>query len=177
MSTPLHPCPACRRHVFEDACDCPFCGAKLAPGSCAKVAPPPGYRRMSRAARLAAGAALAGVSACFSGSAAYGAYMPSDASTDNAGEGGASAAGADGKGGAAAGAAGEGGAAAAGGRGIGGAPAGGAAGHPAAGGNGGRPSPTGTGGALYGGPPASGGAAGPVPVYGAAPVPTGKDNG
>lgn len=173
--SPLHPCPACQRHVFADACDCPFCGAKLSPASCAKVgAPPAGYRRMSRGARLAAGAALAGVSACFSGSSAYGLPAPWDAATDTPRDTAS-----DGIGGAGEGGAGEGGSAAggAGGGGAGGvSAAGGDAGHGAAGGGGGS-SPTGMGGTIYGGPPGRGGNGGPVPVYGAAPVKTDKTNG
>lgn len=94
MSQPLHPCPACARHVFADTCQCPFCGAKLSPESCAKTAPPPGYRRMSRAARVAAGATLAGAAALLGCSSAYGipprdsldatADAPQDAGTDGA---------------------------------------------------------------------------------------------
>jgi len=65
MSQPLSPCPACQRHVFADACECPFCAAKLSPDRCARAQVlPPGYYRMSRAARLAAGAALIGATAC-----------------------------------------------------------------------------------------------------------------
>jgi len=87
MSQPLSPCPACQRHVFADACECPFCAAKLSPERCAKAqALPPGYYRMSRAARLAAGAALIGATAC-SYATEYGSppIDHRDASADSAG--------------------------------------------------------------------------------------------
>lgn len=83
MSNPLHPCPACQRHVFADACECPFCGAKLSPATCAKLpTPPPNYRGMSRAARIAVGASLVGAAACFRAGSAYGAAYVEDAKAD-----------------------------------------------------------------------------------------------
>jgi len=62
MSTPLIPCPSCSRHVFTNACVCPFCEVRLrvcdVPHATAPTA------GLSRAARVAAGAALVGVAAC-----------------------------------------------------------------------------------------------------------------
>ena len=60
--TCLLPCPACRRHVRDSEPTCPFCAATLP--CVAAVAGP--RRRMSRAALFAAGATLAGVTACSS---------------------------------------------------------------------------------------------------------------
>jgi hypothetical protein len=60
----LVPCPSCNRHVFADACACPFCAAALSGHSCA---PPAQRGRLGRAARMAAAASLLGVSACLSG--------------------------------------------------------------------------------------------------------------
>jgi len=60
----LAPCPACGRHIATDETICPFCAAAL-PDSFRQAntcrRPPPG--RLSRAARLAAGAALIAVPA------------------------------------------------------------------------------------------------------------------
>ena len=77
----LAPCPACKRHVATDETTCPFCAAALPDSfrealSCRK---PPG--RLSRAAMLAAGAALIGVEAC-SGASAYGTNPIPDAGAD-----------------------------------------------------------------------------------------------
>jgi hypothetical protein len=58
------PCPACNRHVVTDETACPFCTAAL-PESFRLQSPAvrrPG--RLSRAAMLAAGAALMGTEAC-----------------------------------------------------------------------------------------------------------------
>ena len=58
------PCPACNRHVLSAETACPFCTAAL-PESLRLQTPaprPPG--RLSRAALLAAGAALMGAEAC-----------------------------------------------------------------------------------------------------------------
>ena len=89
MSQPLAPCPSCNRHVFADACACPFCEAKLRVCEAARTVAPNAH--LSRAARLAAGAALVGVAAC--GSAVpkppYGAPPPHDASADTAADSGA----------------------------------------------------------------------------------------
>lgn len=75
----LAPCPACGRHIAIDETTCPFCAAALPDSfrqanACRRS--PPG--RLSRAARLAAGAALIGVQASCSGSA-YGTSAPYDA--------------------------------------------------------------------------------------------------
>jgi len=175
MSQPLHPCPACQRHVFADACVCPFCAAKLPAGTCAKAAPPPGHRGMSRAARVAAGASLVGVAACFSTGAAYGAAYVEDAKADTPQDAGSDGVGgaSSGEGGAGEGGSGEGGAAAGGAGGF--TAAGGGAGH-AAGGAGGQSTLPGTGGTIYGGPPGTGGG-GPAPMYGASPTVPGKTSG
>jgi hypothetical protein len=99
-SSHLCPCPACNRHVLTDAGVCPFCQAALPATFCAAATPPAARGRMSRAARLLAGATLVGVSACSSTQTEpqpvplYGAPIPVDAS----GAGGA--AGSDGAGGA-----------------------------------------------------------------------------
>ena len=100
-SSHLCPCPACNRHVMTDAGICPFCQAALPATPCATTAPAAAApARMSRAARLLAGATLVGVSACSSTQPEptpvpfYGAPIPVDAS----GAGGA--AGSDGAGGA-----------------------------------------------------------------------------
>ena len=88
MSTShLCPCPACNRHVKTDAGVCPFC----------EMPPAPAARpRLSRAARLLAGATLVGVSACSSTEPVpvpvYGAPIPQDAAADagpDSGAGGA----------------------------------------------------------------------------------------
>ena len=83
MTASLIPCPSCNRHVFTDACTCPFCATRLhvcaAPRAMAPTA------GLSRAARVAAGAALVGVAACGSGTMPapmYGAPPPVDASSD-----------------------------------------------------------------------------------------------
>jgi len=80
----LAPCPACNRHVATDETACPFCAAALPDSfrdalSCRK----PLRGRLSRAAMVVAGAALAGAEAC--GSSAiplYGAFPPPDAGAD-----------------------------------------------------------------------------------------------
>jgi hypothetical protein len=91
MTASLIPCPSCSRHVFTDACTCPFCATRLrvceAPRAMAPAA------GLSRAARVAAGAALVGVAACGSGTPMprppYGAPPPVDASMEaGAGAGG-----------------------------------------------------------------------------------------
>lgn len=98
-SSHLCPCPACNRHVMTDAGVCPFCQAALPATFCETSAPAAARARMSRAARLLAGATLVGVSACSSTQPEptpvpyYGAPIPVDAS----GAGGA--AGSDGAGG------------------------------------------------------------------------------
>jgi len=81
----LCPCPACNRHVKTDAGVCPFCEAAL-PESFCEIPPASAARpRLSRAARLLAGATLVGVSACSSTEMQpvpvvhYGAPIPVDA--------------------------------------------------------------------------------------------------
>ena len=74
----LAPCPACGRHIATDETTCPFCVAAVPDSfrqanACRRV--PPG--RLSRAARLAVGAALIGVQASC-GSSAYGTSIPYD---------------------------------------------------------------------------------------------------
>ena len=85
-SSHLCPCPACNRHVMTDAGICPFCQAALPATPCATTAPAAAApARMSRAARLLAGATLVGVSACSSTQPEpgpvpyYGAPIPVDA--------------------------------------------------------------------------------------------------
>lgn len=165
MSQQLQPCPACQRHVFADACDCPFCGAKLSPESCVRPAsPPPDHRGMSRAARVAAGATLLGAAACFTtGSFAYGSppYVAPDAAADGAQD-----------------AAGDGSPGGRGGGGAGGQGGQGGAGQGGQGGQGGRPSPIGTGGApVYGSPPGTGGDRGVTPLDGGATPDAGTTKG
>ena len=74
----LAPCPACGRHIAIDETTCPFCVAALPDSfrqenACRRL---PGGR-LSRAARLAAGAAFIGVQASCAGSA-YGTSAPYD---------------------------------------------------------------------------------------------------
>ena len=92
MSIGLCPCPACNRHVMTDAGVCPFCQAAL-PATFCQTSPPPAARgRMSRAARLLAGATMVGVSACSSQSVSvappYGRPPPFDAARADSGTGG-----------------------------------------------------------------------------------------
>lgn len=102
-SSHLCPCPACNRHVMTDAGVCPFCQTAL-PASFCSAAPAPAARgRMGRAAMVLAGATMAGVSACSSGTprviAPYGISPPFDAGIVNnqdAGSGAGGAAGNDG---------------------------------------------------------------------------------
>jgi hypothetical protein len=89
MSTSrLCPCPACNRHVKTDASVCPFCEAALPESFCATPPASAARPRLSRAARLLAGATLVGVSACSSTETPpvpivhYGAPIPVDAATD-----------------------------------------------------------------------------------------------
>jgi hypothetical protein len=84
----FEPCPACQRHVVTAETVCPFCAAPL-PESFRSVARLPPRGRMSRAALLAAGAGATLLSACFTGSSAYGVAAPYDAgSTGQGGAGG-----------------------------------------------------------------------------------------
>jgi hypothetical protein len=104
-SSHLCPCPACNRHVMTDAGVCPFCQAALPAAFCATSAAPAAPGRMSRAARLLAGATLVGVSACSSTEVnvkpPYGGPPPIDAArSDHQGSGGAGGDAATGSGGA-----------------------------------------------------------------------------
>lgn len=140
MTTLLHPCPDCHRHVRTTESACPFCGVVLdatwASGAKALVRRVPAGARLSRAALFAAGALAIAPTAC------GGDTEDSDA-TGGAASGGAATGGADATGG------------------VNGtpiygiAPVGGAAGEPNAGGAGGESS--GDGGTL------------PGPVYGLPP--------
>ena len=82
----LAPCPACKRHVATTETACPFCAAAL-PDSFRQRAPAlrrPG--RLSRAAMLAASAALLGAEACSDDvvvAPAYGVPPAPDAATDS----------------------------------------------------------------------------------------------
>lgn len=76
----LVPCPSCNRHVFADACVCPFCSAACGGHSCA---PPPPRGGLGRAARMAAAASLLGVSACLGGQS-YGTMGGTDADANRA---------------------------------------------------------------------------------------------
>jgi len=87
----LAPCPACTRHVSTHETACPFCAAALpATFRCqpARVAPP---GRLSRAAMIAAGAALVTVQACAS-STHYGTTFVPDGGADASSPDGAAAA-------------------------------------------------------------------------------------
>src|SRR4051812_3312155 len=78
----LVPCPSCNRHVFSDACACPFCEAALTGHSCASLTAPHGRRdRLGRAAVMAAAASLLGASSCL-GASEYGVTIPWDAGAD-----------------------------------------------------------------------------------------------
>lgn len=96
------PCPACNRHVLSAETACPFCSAALPESRCLPEslclqtpAPrPPG--RLSRAALLAAGAALMGAEAC--STPVYGAPAPTPGTAGNNAmtDGGGGTGGADG---------------------------------------------------------------------------------
>ena len=58
------PCPACNRHVLCAETACPFCTAALPESRCLQTPAPRPPGRLSRAAMLAAGAALMGAEAC-----------------------------------------------------------------------------------------------------------------
>lgn len=92
----LVPCPSCNRHIFADACACPFCAAASSGHSCA---PPAGRGRLGRAARMAAAASLLGVSAC-GYSTAYGTMGGLDADVNRGAAGEAADASTGGAGGA-----------------------------------------------------------------------------
>jgi hypothetical protein len=86
------PCPACNRHVATDETACPFCSAALPDSIRCQPRRRP-HARLSRAAMLAAGAALiAAEAAC--GSVAvpvYGGPGPAGAGGGSGGAGGARA--------------------------------------------------------------------------------------
>ena len=91
MTASLIPCPSCNRHVFTDACTCPFYATRLRVCAAPRaMAPTAG---LSRAARVAAGATLVGVAACSSETPMprppYGAPPPVDASMEAGGDAGA----------------------------------------------------------------------------------------
>jgi hypothetical protein len=78
----LAPCPACNRHVATEESTCPFCSAALPDSIRCQPRPRP-RGRLSRAAMLAAGAALIGTEACSSAVAPYGTSPPPpDAAAD-----------------------------------------------------------------------------------------------
>jgi len=90
--------------VFADACVCPFCELRLRVcASTVASAPRPSYARLSRAARVAAGAALVGVAGCGSTTTMppYGAPPQHDAQVEAGGDSGADAGAQGGAGGAA----------------------------------------------------------------------------
>jgi hypothetical protein len=77
----LAPCPACNRHIAVDVAACPFCSAALPESFAQQVACRKPQGRMSRAAKLAAGATLMAAAAC-GGGAAYGTPPVPDAGVD-----------------------------------------------------------------------------------------------
>jgi len=77
------PCPACNRHVLSAETACPFCTAALPEALRLQVPAPRPPGRLSRAALLAASAALMGAEACSeSVTPVYGAPAP-DAAADS----------------------------------------------------------------------------------------------
>src|SRR5262245_48253338 len=76
----LAPCPGCNRHIGTDETACPFCSATLPDSFRCQPRPQP-RGRLSRAAMMAAGAALLGGTAC-AGVPEYGAVFPIDAGAD-----------------------------------------------------------------------------------------------
>ena len=78
----LAPCPACNRHVDVDATACPFCSVALPDTFAQQLAcRRPQQGRLSRAAKLAAGATLMAAAASCGGSA-YGTGPRPDAGAD-----------------------------------------------------------------------------------------------
>ena len=89
------PCPACNRHVLSAETACPFCTAALPESLRLQIPAPRPPGRLSRAALLAASAALMGAEACGSATPVYGA--PSGFGGNNTmTDGGGGAGGADG---------------------------------------------------------------------------------
>ncbi|HEY7374716.1 MAG TPA: hypothetical protein VIF57_21305 [Polyangia bacterium] len=82
----LAPCPACQRHIASSETTCPFCAAALPESFRCQPARalPPG--RLSRAAMVAAGAALVSVS-CGATAVEYGVGVISDAGATSAVDG------------------------------------------------------------------------------------------
>jgi hypothetical protein len=72
----LAPCPACNRHVATDATACPFCSAALPDSFAQEGACRRPQGRMSRAAKIAAGATLMAAAASCGGSAYGTSYVP-----------------------------------------------------------------------------------------------------
>jgi hypothetical protein len=80
----LAPCPACKRHIVTTETACPFCAATLSDSFRGQppARRPPG--RLSRAAMLAAGAALLGAEACSDDVVTVPIYgAPADAAIDS----------------------------------------------------------------------------------------------
>jgi hypothetical protein len=67
------PCPACNRHVLSAETACPFCTTALPESLRLQIPAPRPPGRLSRAALLAAGAALMGAEACSNAVPVYGA--------------------------------------------------------------------------------------------------------
>ena len=78
----LAPCPACDRHVSTDETACPFCAAALPETFRCQPTRVQTAGRMSRAAMIAAGAALMGASCGNSVRPPYGIAVVPDASAD-----------------------------------------------------------------------------------------------
>jgi hypothetical protein len=72
----LAPCPACKRHVSSDETACPFCLASLPASFACQPRSSQPSSRLSRAAKLAAGAALMSAEACGSPVVPYGTPPP-----------------------------------------------------------------------------------------------------
>lgn len=77
----LAPCPTCNRHLSTHETACPFCAAALPESFRCQPARVVPSGRLSRAAMIAAGAALVTVQAC-AGSTHYGTSIVPDAGAD-----------------------------------------------------------------------------------------------
>ena len=77
----LAPCPTCNRHVSAHEAACPFCAAALPDTFRCQPARVPPSGRLSRAAMIAAGAALMSAS-CSTAVPVYGVAIRPDAGTD-----------------------------------------------------------------------------------------------
>lgn len=71
-------CPSCNRHVFTDACVCPFCQAPLPEHHCEVPASAASGGRLGRGARVIACASLIGAAGCL-GASEYGVAVFVDA--------------------------------------------------------------------------------------------------